>query len=72
MGSRVIHTGRKETSAVLGSHGQKVASERSRWSDDGTIANRRGYLNVDDEGIRRGGGTSIENGRSLPSAYAGR
>ena len=41
---------RKETSAFSGRMGQKVASELVTVVDDGTIANRRGSLNVDDEG----------------------
>src|SRR5262249_22397435 len=39
---------RKKTSAFAGRMGQKVASELVTVIDDGTIANRRGSLNVDD------------------------
>jgi len=42
---------RKQTSAFSGRMGQKVASDLVTVIDDGTIANRRGSLNVDDEGI---------------------
>jgi TldD protein len=42
---------RKQTSAFSGRLGQKVASDLVTVVDDGTIANRRGSLNVDDEGI---------------------
>jgi TldD protein len=42
---------RKQTSAFSGRMGKKVASELVTVVDDGTIANRRGSLNVDDEGI---------------------
>src|SRR5262249_43801757 len=41
---------RKRTSAFSGRLGEKVASELVTVVDDGTIANRRGSLNVDDEG----------------------
>ncbi len=41
---------RKKTSAFSGLIGQKVASEKVTVVDNGTIANRRGSLNVDDEG----------------------
>lgn len=42
---------RKGTSAFSGKMGQKVASSLCTVVDDGTLANRRGSLNVDDEGI---------------------
>ena len=42
---------RKKTSAFSGRLGQPVASELVTVVDDGTIANRRGSLNVDDEGV---------------------
>src|SRR5262249_25009838 len=42
---------RKKTSAFAGRMGQKVASELVTVVDGGTIANRRGSLNVDDEGV---------------------
>jgi TldD protein len=53
---------RKETSAFSGRLGQKVASELVTVVDDGTIANRRGSLNVDDEGIPTRRNVLIENG----------
>ncbi len=42
---------RKQTSAFSGRLGQPVASELVTVVDDGTIVNRRGSLNVDDEGV---------------------
>jgi TldD protein len=42
---------RKGTSAFSGRMGQKVASELCTVVDDGTLAGRRGSLNVDDEGV---------------------
>ncbi|HEX3175356.1 MAG TPA: metalloprotease TldD [Methylomirabilota bacterium] len=53
---------RKGTSAFSGRLGQKVASELVTVVDDGTIANRRGSLNVDDEGTPTGRTVLIENG----------
>jgi TldD protein len=53
---------RKGTSAFSGRVGQKVASELVTVVDDGTIANRRGSLNVDDEGVPTGRNVLIENG----------
>jgi len=41
---------RKGSSAFAGKIGQRVASEGVTVVDDGTIADRRGSLNVDDEG----------------------
>jgi TldD protein len=53
---------RKGTSAFSGRMGQKVASELCTIVDDGTLANRRGSLNVDDEGTPTHCTTLIENG----------
>ncbi len=53
---------RKGTSAFSGRMGQRVASELVTVVDDGTIANRRGSLNVDDEGTPTGRTVLIENG----------
>ncbi len=53
---------RKQTSAFSGRLGQKVASELVTVIDDGTIANRRGSLNVDDEGTPTARNVLIENG----------
>lgn len=41
---------RKETSAFSGRIGQRVASHLCTIVDDGTLPNRRGSLNIDDEG----------------------
>jgi TldD protein len=41
---------RKGTSAFSGRLGERVATEHCTVVDDGTLANRRGSLNVDDEG----------------------
>ncbi|MGH8506410.1 MAG: metallopeptidase TldD-related protein, partial [Stenotrophobium sp.] len=53
---------RKGTSAFSGRIGQKVASELCTIVDDGTLANRRGSLSVDDEGTPTQCTTLIENG----------
>jgi TldD protein len=53
---------RKGVSAFAGRIGQKVASELVTVVDDGTIANRRGSLNVDDEGTPTARNVLIENG----------
>jgi TldD protein len=53
---------RKQTSAFSGRMGQKVASDLVTVIDDGTIANRRGSLNVDDEGIPTRRNVLIDSG----------
>jgi TldD protein len=53
---------RKGVSAFSGRLGQIVASELVTVVDDGTLANRRGSLNVDDEGIPTGRTVLIERG----------
>jgi TldD protein len=53
---------RKGVSAFSGRIGQKVASELCTVVDDGTIASRRGSLNVDDEGHVTQRNVLIENG----------
>src|ERR1700730_8194830 len=53
---------RKQTSAFAGRMGQRVATELVTVIDDGTMANRRGSLNVDDEGIPTRRNVLIENG----------
>ncbi|HUP03365.1 MAG TPA: metalloprotease TldD [Bryobacteraceae bacterium] len=53
---------RKGFSAFTGRIGQKVASELCTVVDDGTIAARRGSLNVDDEGHATQRNVLIENG----------
>ena len=53
---------RKETSAFSGRIGERVATEECTVVDDGTLANRRGSLNVDDEGTPTRNTVLIENG----------
>ncbi len=53
---------RKGVSAFTGRIGQQVASPLCTVIDDGTIANRRGSLNVDDEGHATQRNVLIENG----------
>jgi TldD protein len=53
---------RKGVSAFAGRLGQKVASELVTVVDDGTIPNRRGSLNVDDEGTPTGRTVLIDRG----------
>ncbi len=53
---------RKKTSAFAGKIGQRVASALCTVIDDGTIANRRGSLNVDDEGTPTQRSVLIEKG----------
>ncbi len=53
---------RKGTSAFTDRIGQRVATEQCTVVDDGTLAGRRGSLNVDDEGTPTQCNTLIENG----------
>ncbi|MGH8293314.1 MAG: metalloprotease TldD [Gammaproteobacteria bacterium] len=53
---------RKGTSAFSGRIGEKVANELCTVVDDGTLADRRGSLNVDDEGTPAQCTVLIENG----------
>ena len=53
---------RKGTSAFSGRIGQQVASPLCTVVDDGTIRNRRGSLNLDDEGSVTQRNVLIENG----------
>jgi len=53
---------RKGSSAFSGKLGQRVAAKGVTVLDDGTIANRRGSLNVDDEGHASQKNTLIEDG----------
>lgn len=53
---------RKGSSAFSGRMGQKVASSVCTVVDNGTLANRRGSLNIDDEGTPTQCTVLIENG----------
>jgi TldD protein len=53
---------RKGTSAFSGRLGEKVASPLCTVVDDGTLANRRGSLNIDDEGTPTRHTVLIEKG----------
>ena len=53
---------RKGTSTYAGRMGQRVASPGVTIVDDGTLPNRRGSLNVDDEGTPTSCTTLIEDG----------
>ncbi len=53
---------RKGTSLFAGRLGQKVASDKVTVIDDGTVANARGSLNIDDEGRPGERKVLIENG----------
>ena len=53
---------RKGVSAFSGKVGQKVASDICTIVDDGTMANRRGSLSVDDEGVPGQNTVLVENG----------
>lgn len=62
---------RKQTSAFCGLIGQSVASELCTVVDDGTIPDRRGSLNIDDEGEPTSRTVLIEDGilRAYMSDY---
>jgi len=62
---------RKQTSAFSGLIGQRVASELCTVVDDGTIPDRRGSLNIDDEGEPSTRTVLIESGvlRAYMSDY---
>ncbi len=53
---------RKGSSAFAGRIGERVAAEGVTVVDDGTILNRRGSLNIDDEGTPTQSTVLIENG----------
>lgn len=53
---------RKKTSAFAGLIGQQVASSKVTVVDNGTMPNRRGSLNVDDEGVPTRETVLIEKG----------
>jgi TldD protein len=54
---------RKGTSAFSNRIGERVASEHITVVDDGTLSQRRGSLNIDDEGTPTQCTTLIENGK---------
>jgi len=53
---------RKATSAFTGRIGERVASDQCTIVDDGTIANSRGSLSLDDEGTPTKNTVLVENG----------
>ena len=53
---------RKKTSAFAGLLGERIATESVTVIDDGTIADRRGSLSIDDEGTASQRTVLIENG----------
>ncbi len=53
---------RKQTSAFSGRVGERVAGDLCTVVDNGTLAERRGSLNVDDEGTETENTVLIENG----------
>ncbi len=53
---------RKESSVFTGQIGQQVTSPLCTIVDDGTLAGRRGSLNIDDEGVPGQYNVLIENG----------
>ncbi|MGI4755920.1 MAG: metalloprotease TldD [Janthinobacterium lividum] len=53
---------RKKQSAFAGLMGQRVATDKVTVVDNGTMPNRRGSLNVDDEGTPTQNNVLIENG----------
>lgn len=53
---------RKGSSAFSGKVGQQVASEHCTIVDDGTLADRRGSINIDDEGVAGQYNVLIEKG----------
>jgi TldD protein len=53
---------RKGTSAFSGKIGELVTSELCTIVDNGTLTNRRGSLNIDDEGVPTQNNVLVENG----------
>ncbi|PMG40706.1 metalloprotease TldD [Vibrio breoganii] len=53
---------RKQSSVFSGKVGEKVTSDLCTIVDDGTMTDRRGSLNIDDEGVAGEYNTLIENG----------
>ena len=53
---------RKKTSAFAGLMGERIAAKGITIVDDGTIANRRGSITIDDEGTPSNCTTLIEDG----------
>lgn len=53
---------RKGSSVFAGKVGEKVTSDLCTIVDDGTMSDRRGSLNIDDEGVAGQYNTLIENG----------
>jgi TldD protein len=53
---------RKKSSVFTGKMGEQIASSKCTIVDNGTLANRRGSLNIDDEGTTTQNTTLVENG----------
>ena len=63
---------RKGTSAFAGLLGKRIGSPGITVVDDGTIADRRGSITVDDEGTPSGRMVMIEDGVLTGSSRTGR
>jgi TldD protein len=53
---------RKKTSVFTDKIGEKIAHSKCTIVDNGTLANRRGSLNIDDEGVESQNTVLVENG----------
>jgi TldD protein len=60
---------RKKTSSFHNLLGEQIASSGITVVDDGTIENRRGSINIDDEGTRSQRNVLIENGKLVGFMY---
>ncbi|PQM62852.1 MAG: metalloprotease TldD [Rhodobacteraceae bacterium] len=60
---------RKKSSAFSSLMGKKIASEIVTIVDDGTLSDRRGSINIDDEGTTSARNTLISDGRLVSLMY---